>query len=1017
MDRVDRLEELLVDWEQQRRQGNELTVQELCKDHPELVADLYQLIADFKATDWLEQDDSADDDFLHLPDFSTVTNRADDTRLPTSGITLDQFWQRLVESGLMDADDVAKYRKLYPATNALAFAQQLVSSKMLTGFQATVLLEGRDLPLVLDRYVILDELGAGGMGAVYKALHQQMDRVVALKILPKSVVDSSEKIKRFQREVKAAAKLHHQNIVVAHDATESKGTHFLVMEMVDGQDLAKLVRKNGPFSVAKAVDYIAQTARGLEHAHGMGIIHRDIKPANLLLDKKGVVKILDMGLARMESTEPEAEHTVSQELTQAGMVMGTIAYLAPEQALDTRHADARSDMYSLGCTLFYLLTGNVPYHEDTMMKTIMAHREGAIPSLCDARQGVPAELDAIFQKMVTKQPADRFQTMTELLDALEQLALPEADVQVTQQFVPASETQCNTATSIDTSREVIRTQPSPPCRSSGTGKSKLLVFAAAAAVVLLAGIIYRIQTDKGTITVELADESIAAKLTTSGVIIEDGDHKWTVNIGNSSTLPAGDSYSARLSKDSGLMLSVTDDKGTELDTAKFQIRRNGKILVKVAASAPTVVETETRSTSSENWALEFDGENDYVELSTLEFEAVQPLTFEAWCRVLPGKTLNEDNVDPLFVSNTLTQISTGNVLIYSREHAGYWMASQALSDKSAVSTQLYMNNRIREGQVCHIAAVWNGNESGLYYDGELVDNLSKVMPPVNTDYDDRHLPPFIGKVLLLHSMKQRFFQGVISEVRISNIARYTEDFKPEQRFEPDEHTLALYHFDEGNGDVLKDSSGNGHHGKIYGAKWTPRPASAEDRTSHQNNRSVAEWVLSIGGWIATPESRIDNPNALTDDDTVVSVMLYSNPKVSDADIGRLAVFENLAVLALSNTNISDAAIEHICRIRTLELLDLQNSQVTGKGLRQLASLTLLRTLWANGLKVSDADIEALATLPRIEELSLSDPAITDDAVVFLKAAKSLRKLNLQGTSVSAAGKAEIQMAIPGCRVN
>lgn len=296
MDRRDQLEELLVDWEQQRRQGNELTVEELCKEHPELVTDLSQLIADFKATDWLEADDDSDDDYLHLPDFSTVTNRADDTRLPASGITLDQFCQRLFESGLMDDDDVAKYRKLYPATDAVSFAQQLVKGKKLTRFQATVLLEGRDLPLVLDRYVILDELGAGGMGAVYKALHQQMDRVVALKILPKSVVDSSEKIKRFQREVKAAAKLHHQNIVVAHDATESKGTHFLVMEMVDGQDLAKLVRKNGPLPVAKAVHYIAQAARGLEHAHGMGIIHRDIKPANLLLDKKGVVKILDMGL-------------------------------------------------------------------------------------------------------------------------------------------------------------------------------------------------------------------------------------------------------------------------------------------------------------------------------------------------------------------------------------------------------------------------------------------------------------------------------------------------------------------------------------------------------------------------------------------------------------------------------------------------------------------------------------------------------------------------------------------------
>ena len=329
-----------------------------------------------------------------------------------------QFCQRLVDSELMDEEQVRGLRDRISADDARSFAEQLVSDTKLTPFQATVLLEGRDIPLVLDRYVLLGEIGKGGMGAVYKALHQQMDRVVALKILPKEAVDSPEKLKRFQREMKAAAKLTHPNIVVAHDATESNGTHFLVMELVAGSDLSDVVRKQGPISCAQAVDYIAQTARGLRYAHGMGVVHRDIKPGNLLLSKKGKVKILDMGLARIDGGDPEHENNVSMELTQPGMVMGTIGYLAPEQALDTRHADARSDIYSLGCTLYYLLTGRVVYAEDTMMKTMMAHRDGAIPSLCDERDNVTVELDEIFQKMVAKQPEDRFQSMAEVLSLI-----------------------------------------------------------------------------------------------------------------------------------------------------------------------------------------------------------------------------------------------------------------------------------------------------------------------------------------------------------------------------------------------------------------------------------------------------------------------------------------------------------------------------------------------------------------------------------------------------------------------
>lgn len=521
-EKQDQLEELLVDWEQQRQQGKELTGEELCTDNPELAPELVQMISQLKEMDWLEESNDSDADFLHLPDFSTVSGQADETRLPECSLSLAEFYHRLIESELMDEEMVEQLRKQVSAEDARSFASQLVSDKKLTRFQATVLLEGQDIPLVLDRYVLLGEIGKGGMGAVYKALHQQLDRIVALKILPKEAVDSPEKVKRFQREAKAAARLEHANIVTTHDARDDKGYHFLVMSLVNGSDLADLVRKQGPVSCAKAVNYIAQAARGLDHAHGMGIVHRDIKPGNLLLSKTGKVKILDMGLARIENGDPENENTTSTELTQAGMVMGTIAYLAPEQALDTRNADARSDIYSLGCTLYYLLTGKVIFCEDTMMKTILAHREGEIPSLCDEREDVPAELDAIFQKMVAKKSDDRFQSMAEVISALGELDI--GDEQETPPVVTGTQANHDTATFIDTSREMIE----PAARYSKPSNRRWPLIAAGmlGLVLVLAGLIIKLQTPAGTIVLEIDQPEIVG-----AQVLIDGNKSITIKTG------------------------------------------------------------------------------------------------------------------------------------------------------------------------------------------------------------------------------------------------------------------------------------------------------------------------------------------------------------------------------------------------------------------------------------------------------------------------------------------------------
>ena len=277
-----------------------------------------------------------------------------------------------------------------------------------------VLLQGKGRSLTLGNYPILDKLGQGGMGVVYKAIHRRMERVVALKVLPASVVKRADIVERFHREVKAAARLNHPNIVTAYDADEAKGIHYFVMELVEGSDLLKFVCEHGVLPVLQAIDCITQAARGLAYAHLHGVVHRDIKPGNLLLDKSGTVKILDMGLARIEGEIGE-----QALLTSTGDVMGTVDYMAPEQAVNTKTADARSDIYSLGISLWFLLTGRPAYEGGSLMARMLAHRDAPLPSLRAARPEVSEQLNALFQKMIAKEPQQRMQTMTEVVRELE----------------------------------------------------------------------------------------------------------------------------------------------------------------------------------------------------------------------------------------------------------------------------------------------------------------------------------------------------------------------------------------------------------------------------------------------------------------------------------------------------------------------------------------------------------------------------------------------------------------------
>ncbi len=328
-----------------------------------------------------------------------------------------QVIHELTQAGLLSSDEVTQFGAEIKVGVA-ALLKRLVEDGRITQYQADKFQSGDASDIHFGEYIVLEELGRGGMGTVLLAKHRRMDREVAIKILPVTMLESEAAVARFYQEVKVAAQLSHPNIVHAYDAGEHHGFHYLVMEYVRGHDLARVLEQLGSLPAALTLDYVGQAAVGLDYAHRKGIVHRDIKPANLLLDDGGTVKVLDMGLARLSGVSG-GEHSL--HLTTTGQVMGTVEYMSPEQAEDTRSADHRSDIYSLGCTLFRLLTGQSPFTRDTVVKTILAHREAPIPSIDVGQEPAANALNPIFQRMVAKRPEDRYQDIAALLQDIQQL--------------------------------------------------------------------------------------------------------------------------------------------------------------------------------------------------------------------------------------------------------------------------------------------------------------------------------------------------------------------------------------------------------------------------------------------------------------------------------------------------------------------------------------------------------------------------------------------------------------------
>jgi|GEM_PF-1197781 len=472
-------------------------------------------------------------------------------------------------------------------------------------------------------YELVDELGSGGMGTVYKAVHTKLDRTVALKLLPARRLRDPAAVARFEREMKAIGRLDHPAIVRATDAGEVDGTHFLAMDFVDGIDLGKLVRLTGPLDAASACELIRQAAIGLQYAHEQGLIHRDVKPSNLMVERKTVtrksdikdadgadhsalpipnsalastaVRILDLGLALFGSASEAVD-----ELTTVGQLMGTLDYMAPEQADNSHSVDARADVYSLGATLFKLLAGMAPYEsiERTSplqkMKALATTDPPPIASRCD---GLPDGLAAIVDRMLLRDPDERFQSAAEVADALTPFCngaaigdLVERGVRLAELQREARERQLQSShlaprdeplgdsapnnlspTRADSaSAKGRRSGDVQPAKQNGSSRgARWLLWTALTFVALLAGITIWIETDTGTLKIECADENVPIEIrNNSGKVVKNE----TLNVGQNEIVIHSGSYEIVLPNDYDEL---------KVENGKYELTRGGEWIARV----------------------------------------------------------------------------------------------------------------------------------------------------------------------------------------------------------------------------------------------------------------------------------------------------------------------------------------------------------------------------------------------------------------------------------------------------
>jgi serine/threonine protein kinase len=958
-------------------------------------------------------------------------------------------------------------------------ANNTVSTIGVRGMLASLdpaLLQAEPLPPEhIREYRVLAKLGEGGMGAVYKAEHTRLRRIVALKILPSHRRKSSSAVARFDREMQAVGALDHPNIVRAYDAGEHEGRHYLVMEYVDGSDVSQLVLRHGPLPVAEACEIVRQAAAGLQHAHEAKLVHRDLKPSNLMLSRGGRVKILDLGLALLSQ-----QCDSSDELTDTGQVMGTIDYMAPEQGGDTHKVDVRADIYSLGATLYKLLTGKAPFadsrYDTPMQKIVTISTTTALP-LNQRRSDVPEKLANLVQRMLAKMPDDRPATPLEVQQALAPFAKGadlrrlasvsspggplERDVTVS----PSDETLAREMTEDEpVSPEIITGSYSTESQSAVTlpadnlakagqsppaSKSRVLLVGLGFLAVVLLGVVVYWVTDNGVVRVLINDASVSAKIDEGRLLIQQ-ENKEPISV--------------RAGKHK---LHVLVD-GVELETPEFALRRGDKLLLEVSrepdkllvrANGDELARRRLAGTPAQSdWQSLFDGKSLAGWTAINESRPNQPAVVPKTWKVEGGAIVGQG--DGTFIA---TEFAYDNFELELE-----WR----LAERGNGGVFYRWDGRIREGDnLVPIAPEYQIVDDQLHSDGRVPEFRTASMYAVYPPDHDAGKPAGewnATRIIVVGNRVQHWLNGQ----KVLSCTLGSEDFKRRMAKAVEQKRVPAFGPAAGGRIALQS-----HAKEIAYRNLRIRRVPAESESQAKDpDRAIARWIVEelsegseVGIRFADGKTKIldsKTRGGLPDEPFHVTAMLLSNVNgerdlsrvrglsqltelevgqsrlrgTGLADLPRLEVLEffnmgdnvdddclkeigrltSLKHLALNDVKATDDGLQHLRTLANLENLDLLSTGVTGEGLMHLAGLPKLSGLFLTGDEFRDAGLDFLEELPGLTKLHIgyenAPSRIGDEGVPLLARLQSLQELEVMFTKLSTTGAEELAGKLPRCKL-
>ena len=855
----------------------------------------------------------------------------------------------------------------------------------------------------LRDYQIMIQLGAGGMGDVYKALHKRLEKFVAVKVLAIDRSRDPDAVSRFHREMKAVGKLDHPNIVRATDAGEADETLYLVMEFIDGLHLGEIVRELGVLAVADACELIRQAALGLQHAHEHGMVHRDVKPSNLMLTspagaydagpKGGLVKLLDLGLARLRD-----DGRRNDELTSTGQVMGTVDFMAPEQATDTRTVGIGADLYSLGCTMFYLLTKHPPFYEEgqsSLYLKFKAHVESPIPSLQDFRRDIPPELDAIVQRLLAKDPTDRYATPAEVAEVLARFA-ETADLRALLAYargeqppISARETaERGTVSpdSSDTRSEHPAFQDSPTISEMVSVDSSLVDSSLKETIPKDVSRYPSLADDHFT-----ADDLPPTEVTISGMqtVIE------------STPQSATHSDAKHLRRNPRLWIAAIVISGL--------VFLAGRLILAPTEYGSLQFESELGTTG--NLEITVDGN----EIQNDEFGA--PIQFEVGRHTIG------------FARDGL-QAHTGPFDVKKDETVVVRITQ--LEDSVAVI-------QINGDDFVYIV----DNESGeprLLTPSEFRERItSPAVTPIK--YDDRNVAEWVisigGQVIVLNdsrwiSTETDLPSGAFSLAEISlqeNPTVKDEDLKRLSRLEKLrklelgrtrigdaglEHLRSISAIQYlGLGHTLVTNKGLAHISEFSDLKHLGLSETFITDAGLVHLRGLKQ--LEVLGLEAIEISG-DGIKHLANLTSLQHLNLATNSS-SDKDLESLSNLKELIDLNLNlSHNITNDGVRYLATLTNLKVLTIMSRQLDNEGLTHFQRMEKLERLSLNHTNISDGAVQQLSKHERLNYLNLSNTVISDASAERLGKLSKLRELHIRNTKVTSEGVAIIEKSLPNCKI-